>query len=422
LDAATAVLGHVRSLESHSGDGVGDGDRKDGDFQIYSSTLKLVISQLSHTSVSVADMFAAVLESLCVVRPTITGDILQWLLPIPKDDATLMIRYYAIIFKIIPPVNKRREYLLTFDESTATRMERDLMKPFLVGLQNDQDPLLQMGLLEILQQASDARNDDFIHNWYEPDLDRSLLKMVGQQDQNGELHPFCSGAALKMLSNRDKFLSRQEFLSVLLHFARHMSGEVEKIGFIDGITTFCCHESIHDTEGSSNLGLILQNQELLDEWLNFRVAQSKLRAVVMNSVSKVLGVESILHANRLELYQMIGRVNNVGRDEDTTQIIMQYVRGQVVELRLAAYDILTAVAKVHMGAHMLMRFGGFFEFLCNRNLEVVKEGKELKYGLVKAIVSSEVRGLLADDVVRALEQVVLDGPYFVKKIRDVAIE
>jgi hypothetical protein len=60
--------------------------------------------------------------------------------------------------------------------------------------------------------------------------------------------------------------------------------------------------------------------------------------------------------------------------------------------------------------------------LCNRNLEIVKEGKELKYGLVKAIWNSEVRGLLTGDIVRALEQIVLDGAFYVKQVRDVALE
>jgi hypothetical protein len=259
----------------------------------------------------------------------------------------------------------------------------------------------------------------------------------------GGLDPFCSGAALRLLATREQQLDRNDFVQALMYFGRHMNGEVEKIGFVDGITTFCCHVEVANRnkvqEASSgeeeaiaiavaalaepsNLDLVLQNQELLNEWLTLRMAQSKLKAVVMISVARVLQVKELLHSSRLELYQMIGKVNDVGGGEDTTQIVMQYVKGQVVELRLAAYEIFTAVAKLHTGAHMLMKFGGFFEFLCNRNLEIVKEGKELKYGLVKAIWNSEVRGLLADDIVRALEQIVLDGPFYVKQVRDVALE
>lgn len=448
LDAATAMLSHVRSLLEK---GLISDTHKEFCI-IYASTLKLMVSQLSHSSVSIAEVFTTVVETLCAVQTDVTDIVLDLLCPIPVDDATLMIRYYTLCFKIIPAT--------TIDFNSVhynQKYHHLLVKPFLSALQNDQDPLLQMGLLEILQQISDTREDEFLRNWYEPELDRALLKMVGgqiQQDMDqgesqvqiqfgGGLDPFCSGAALRLLATREQQLDRNDFVQALMYFGRHMNGEVEKIGFVDGITTFCCHVEVANRnkvqEASSgeeeaiaiavaalaepsNLDLVLQNQELLNEWLTLRMAQSKLKAVVMISVARVLQVKELLHSSRLELYQMIGKVNDVGGGEDTTQIVMQYVKGQVVELRLAAYEIFTAVAKLHTGAHMLMKFGGFFEFLCNRNLEIVKEGKELKYGLVKAIWNSEVRGLLADDIVRALEQIVLDGPFYVKQVRDVALE
>lgn len=492
-DAAAALLSFVRSLSTtmsveerlgsdstsstSSVSNVQGNTTSRDEYQMYSSTLKLMISQLSHASVSIADIFASVLEELSRLEVSVEGTtmdtkvhptntpynaILDLLLPISSvEDATLMIRYYSLIFKII-------SYRSTDDlELFLSQSGNNLLHSFYMGLENDQDPLLQMGLLEILEQVTfkekeqeggrDERICDWVRNWREPVLDRALLKMVGilyehESDMGAETgsvigdnfcerHPFCSGAALRILSVRYMHLNggQVDFVKILMHFGRNMKGEVEKIGFIDGITTFCCNDgggggdtdemnvickSPVDTEieSSSNLGLILHNQELLEEWLSFRVAQSKLKAVIMNSVARVLGEDQILQATRMELYDMIGRVNDVGGGEDTTQIIMQYVKGQVVELRLAAYEILTAVAKVHMGARTLMRFGGFFEFLCNRNLEVVREGKELKYGLVKAVLNSEVRGFLTDDVVKSLEQVVADGPYYVKKVRDVALE
>jgi Proteasome non-ATPase 26S subunit. len=463
LDAATAMRSYVKSLVEN---GL---DSKQACISIYPSTLKLMIDQLSHSNVSIADVFTTVMEILCLFQPDVTGTVLDLLCPIPVNDATLMIRYYTLCFKIIPTA------------AAAATTYPLLMKPFLSALQNDQDPLLQISLLEILQQIGDWRDDGFLENWYEPELDCALLKMVGQNVQviqqqgekargqiqygsggvgGGDLDPFCSGAALRLLAMRHQHLDRKDYVQVLIYFGRKMNGEVEKIGFVDGITTFCCcchvvvrnghkkdallssssssaavaakptttttttciNEGGDVTTEPSNLDLVLQNQELLNDWLTLRMGQSKLKAVVMNSVARVLQVKELLHSSRLELYQMIGKVNDVGGGEDTTQIVMQHAKGQVVELRLAAYEILTAVAKVHMGAHVLMKFGGFFEFLCNRNLEIVKEGKELKYGLVKAIWNSEVKGLLADDIARALEQVVLDGPFYVKQVRDVAVE
>ena len=217
-----------------------------------------------------------------------------------------------------------------------------------------------------------------------------------------------------------------------------MNGEIEKIGFIDGISTFCEGEC---ESSERKLEMVLENQELLEEWMTLRRGQSKLKAVVMSSVATVImqGLELELeleseqgaqrdasgrnasHATKLELFKKIGTVNDVGGGQDSTEIVMKYVMGQIVELRLAAYELLTAVANIHMGANTLMRFGGFFEFLCNRNLEIVREGKLLKYELVKAVVKSDVMGLLADGIVKMLKQVVADGPFFVKSVREVVM-
>eukprot|EP01083_Nonionella_stella_P205085 747173_1 len=203
-----------------------------------------------------------------------------------------------------------------------------------------------------------------------------------------------------------------------------MSGEVEKIGFVDGISTYICCQK-NNANASNALKAVLGDRELLEEWLHLRMGQSKLKVVVMNSISKVLLSNLVQNSEGqslcMSLYQSIGDINDVGAGHSTTEIIMEYVKSQLVELRLGVYELLTAVAKNDKGAHELMRYGGFFEFLCNRNLEIVKEGKELKFDLVKAIVHSEVIGLLASEVVEKLEQVIEDGPYYVKDNRHVAL-
>ena len=75
-----------------------------------------------------------------------------------------------------------------------------------------------------------------------------------------------------------------------------------------------------------------------------------------------------------------------------------------------------------LGILFLMKYGQFFEFLWTRNLEVVKEGKEMIFCLMEAVVKSSVMGLLSDEVVKALEVVVEQGPYYVKNVRDVGLE
>ena len=419
------------------------------EFNISNSTLQLMVNQLTHSTISIADNISNAIQSLTSIRPPLITDILELIQPIIKKDATVMIRCYALIFQIIPS---------DFMNCNENTLYEDIMQPLMDGLANEDDALLQMSLLEILETTGQnteegrGRTQELIQNWDNTNLDKILLRMVGYP--KGDLHPFCAGAALRILAikggrvhvyvhvhshsdslmEEDPFMTGEEFVKVLLHFGRNMNGEIEKIGFIDGIATFC-------KLSEEKLEMVLENQELLEEWLNLRRGQSKLKAVVMSSVSNVLmgGLEleqqqeqvqvqaqaqdarKRSHAIKLKLFQMIGTANDVGRGQDSSELIMEYVKGQVVELRLAAYELLTGVARINMGSHMLMQFGGFFEFLCNRNLEVVKEGKVLKYALVNAVVESDVAGLLAEDIVKMLEQVVADGPFFVKQVRDVAL-
>lgn len=312
------------------------------------------------------------------------------------------------------------------------------------GISSDEDPLMQMSLLELLEQhctRNPTSSDEcsFLLLWMNSNhlLNKVLLHMVGFPNLK-EMHPFCAGAALRLLgmmmatstSDNDVVMEGAEdmnksFVDILIHYGRLMNGEVEKIGYIDGMTTWI--------SSCENLKLVMENDELMEEWLSLRRGSSKLKAVVINSVAKVLLSDLVADGDdeektsddlKMKLYKSIGTVNDVGSNHDSTEIIMTYVKGQVGELRFAAYDLLTAVANLNKakGAHVLMNFGGFYEFLINRNQETVKEGKELKFALVKAIWDSEVKGLLADNIVKVIAKVVSDGPYFVARVRDVALE
>jgi len=374
--AASSILNHILKLTPSD------------TFHISDSILKLIVNQMHNSTVSIATKSTHALQTLCAVRPPLVETILQLLQPIPTDS-TIMIRYYTLITQIIPQIDMIEH--------------ADLFKPFMDGIKDDNDPLLQMSLLEILE----GTRDELIHDW--DGLDPVLLSMAGAgANGSGSLHPFCAGAALRLLAKGN--VPAEKFHEVLIAFGRNMKGELEKIGFIDGMTTFCQKEQ--------HLKMVLKEEELLSEWLSLRMGQSKLKVVVMNSVAKVLQSHVVSDELCLDLYRAIGEVNDVGGGANSTEVIMGYVKTQIVELRLGAYELLTAVAGTKKGSHLLMRYGGFFEFLCNRNLEVVKEGKELKFSLVQAVLNSEVKGLLADDAVKVLQQVVDGGPYHVTNTRD----
>jgi hypothetical protein len=295
-----------------------------------------------------------------------------------------------------------------------------LFGSFQKALDNDNDPLLQMSLLEIVENH--VKSDKVLNSMR---IDSILLKMVGcskhekdysiHDDPQQSMHPFCSGAALRLLARMDpSTIDDSGFVQVLVSYSQHMKGEIEKIGFIDGITTF--------VSNNDRLKVVMENNEILEEWLNLRTGQSKFKVVILTSLVRILDKQDISDDLRIRLYDLIGQVNNVGHGNDTTHMIMEYAKSSIIELRLAAYDLLRAVARTKLGSHVLVKYGGFLEFLCNFNVELVKEGKEQKYELVKAVAESDVRGLLADKAVAMLDEVLANGPYYHKPVKNVMVE
>lgn len=62
---------------------------------------------------------------------------------------------------------------------------------------------------------------------------------------------------------------------------------------------------------------------------------------------------------------------------------------------------------------------GLIEFLLNRNLEVAKECKELKYEVVKALSTSTT---LDHSVLSRLQEFVKEGPFYVEAVTEIAFE
>jgi hypothetical protein len=121
----------------------------------------------------------------------------------------------------------------------------------------------------------------------------------------------------------------------------------------------------------------------------------------------------------MKLYAAIGSTSNT----DTTKLVVTMARSPLTEIRLGAYTLLTAVAKLGTGGQVLFTHPGFYEWLMDRARESTMEGREAKYGVVKAIVGSEVKGLLSDVIVRKLEEYLKQGPHYHKPISwELAVE
>jgi len=141
----TSVLSHKPSLLSVTSTSILSFSKtltltSSTEFNVSSFTLQLILKQLTHQTVSIADTFSQAIQILASVRPPLIPKILELIQPLLKQDATVITRCYSLIFQIIP-----NGYIATCmeDVSTAT-LCTDVMQPFMDGIANENDPLLQM--------------------------------------------------------------------------------------------------------------------------------------------------------------------------------------------------------------------------------------------------------------------------------------
>ena len=301
-------------------------------------------------------------------------------------------------------------------------------------MKNQADPLTQMSIIDLIEQMATAQP---IHRsrarWIlsKPVLE-PLLEMAGG-GSTGDLDPLLGGPALKLLSlifskvghryhslieiDGSQYLL-QGFRRALYNFDSAV--EMGRLAFVDAVSAFA-------SASSDALALTLDDPFLREKWLSLAsVAQPRLKSMILNSIARVIDPTMDKEANEdqsdevyapsnalaMRLFRTFGSVNS----QDATDILLSLAKSPIVETKLGSYDLMRAVAKRGAGAQLMLSHGDFYDFLINRETEQTKEGKEAKYSIVKAVLESGIHSMLADNVVKNLEKIVEQGPYYVKAI------
>ena len=306
-------------------------------------------------------------------------------------------------------------------------MDKDLMKLLLDMLNDDGDPLLQMSVLDLIEKMAEHRpmHQGLLAEWlFSNDVLTPLLQLAGGSDE--EPDPILGGPALRVVAALCKlsqvgarvFESGASFLTGF-HRALHNfegSGELDRLAMIDAISSFA---------GASPdaLELVLNDPVTREGWLSVNVSQSKLKAAILVSVAHVINpppnrveyrdnLSRLSQSDSLKLYSFVGRTNN----QESTAMLLNFGKSPLPEIRLAAYALLEAVAKLPAGGQVLLSTANFIDFLLSREGEKTKEGREGRFAIVKAINESPVKGLLADEISSKIEKYVAEGPHYVKSI------
>jgi hypothetical protein len=312
----------------------------------------------------------------------------------------------------------------------------------LTMLRDESDPLVQVSTIDLLERMAAARP---VHHWRahwllsQPVLD-PVLRLCGGTAEGVSPDPMLGAPALRFVTclcraahcddSFDELGAASHdvlrgFHTALRNYQASSSGEMDRLALVDAISSFA-------SASSEALDMVLADPITRRAWLSLSVAQPKLKAVVLYSVATVLdprgaacqvvsssepSADSAVPNSALgmKLFSQLGQVN----DDEATNLVLSSVRSPLPEIRLSCYALLRAVASsLPTGGQLLFTHADFADFLLNRESaryrEPTKEGREAKWELVRAVLGSPVAGLLAEDIVRAMERHVKQGPHYVK--------
>lgn len=103
--------------------------------------------------------------------------------------------------------------------------------------------------------------------------------------------------------------------------------------------------------------------------------------------------------------------------------IMNTAKLPFVEMRLAALNLLGAVASQPWGLEAIFHAPGLFEFLLDRDIEFDKDCKIAKHEIIKVLVGHErISQIATTDVILKMKQHVNEGPFYVNAELQTAFE
>lgn len=400
----------------------------------------VMVSQLNGNDVEVSSNATVALVACCrklgpglstTVMRSITAAMTETWAKMDQDKVTASTVCIRCASAVVDLVSLNDQLMASATSSGAT----DLL---LKMLTYDRDPLLVLSVYDLMERmaATHPMHGNRARWLSSETVLRPLLDKSGagtSEETAGDADPMLGGPALRVLSAICRLGQRDSTIfghgdqggkggtEALLGFHRALhhfegSGELDRLALVDAISSFC-------SASPEALDLVLNDQVTRDSWLNLAVAQPKLKAVILTSVAMVIDPAPERDANSdmvtdanvptntssMRLYSLLGQTNS----RDATEVVLALAKSPITESRLSAYTLFRAVAKTSSGAQVLLSHLDFLNFCLERERETTKDGREGKFGIVEAIMSSHVKLLLADDIVQTLNRYLKQGPNYV---------
>lgn len=417
--------------------------------------LDVIIQLLTNNKTEVADNVSQALCMLCQIYGSSTTEYtIQLLTDLwksllndtsknKKDASIIFIRYASLLVSIITKCDGDSAGGGASDgpiDYAIQQSSLDLLINMIASDKED-DPLMKMTLLDLVEELATSR--PMSSRRIEWVLSSKVLKPIlilaggggGGGNDEESTGPDCmlGSQALRILSASCKVAMTETsttfsdnnvivaFHRSLRAFASECHGEVDRLAFIDAVSSFAF-------TSSDALSMILKDDEIRCLWLEFGNSQAKMKATIILSLVRLMdpfmtpqisGDDPAAYVGGekknmfIRLYRYLGCENSKG---DTYSLLFSFARSPFAEIRIATYELFGVVSFI--APEEVLQHGDFIEFLEDCDSESTKEGKEMKYEIVKAMLrrSSDLERMPFGNVIKRLEKIASQGPHYRKSV------
>ncbi|XP_043190894.1 26S proteasome non-ATPase regulatory subunit 5-like [Amphibalanus amphitrite] len=290
--------------------------------------------------------------------------------------------------------------------------------PALVQEAFGQDILVQLNALELLTTLS--QSDHGFDHLESEGVTQRLEKLVTAPDEH-PLHDYILPGVMKFFGQvgHDR---PQHVLSRYPGFARAalaMVGHQELSRCLAALDTVAClgmtaagKRALSTLEPAmtdcvTEIGRLAQN------------APTELRVRALDTLTQLLQVKA---ADLTDDLLTLTRTWFSAVAPQPLDMIWSVARQPFLDLRLGALRLLAVVAALDWGQQMMVQRAGFVEYLLDRSTESSKEGRDAKYALVAALVTSRGAAQLPADLLSQLTTYHEQGAFYVRAQTEVALE
>jgi hypothetical protein len=275
-------------------------------------------------------------------------------------------------------------------------------------LQHQQDPLLQLSVLDLFPQHFATSFQPNTIAWLtSSNFVNPIFNMLED--------PLLAGAALQCASwiatledtdDTAALIPRQRVVQYIREEMGVTTSESDRLAVVHALVQLSSIPRLLDQ-------VILKDELLRSSWWDMRrLSSPKLQAAILSSIAQVLSGLSSTHATTgIRLYTYLAVDNHESGTSTTEWLGKKYSKSPMPELRIATYAVWSAMARLgSAGVTVLSTSAEFWNPLLEGPRETTTDARVAKFDLIHTLYESS-KGFLAKSFQTKLEKLIALGPH-----------